>query len=74
MRFYSYACSSCRHEFEALVDSADEQIVCPMCNSPHAVRDEICRVAIRPSNRRWGGVRDLSSNSCPCGCAKRKTA
>ncbi len=37
MAFLSYKCSVCQEEFEKLVKSFDEKVLCPKCNAP-AVR------------------------------------
>jgi putative FmdB family regulatory protein len=69
MLIYGFECRSCRHEFDALVDTSDERPDCPMCRSGDTVLDPVCRPTIRTSNRRRGGVFDMSSGSCPCGCS-----
>ncbi len=69
MLTYGFACQSCRHEFNALVESSDERPDCPMCGSGKTALDPVCRPVIRPSNRRRRGVFDMSSGGCPCGCS-----
>jgi putative FmdB family regulatory protein len=38
MPLYDYACRKCNHEFEALVDRAEEAVECPECNSSRTQR------------------------------------
>jgi putative FmdB family regulatory protein len=68
MLVYTYACRSCRHEFDALVESSIEQPDCPLCGCSETLLDDVCRPVIRPSNRRRRRVVDMSSRACPCGC------
>lgn len=70
MLMYGFSCQSCRHEFNALVDTREERPECPMCRSSKTKLDPVCRPVIRPSNRRRGSVVDMSSGSCPCGCSR----
>ena len=72
MIIYTYACQSCRHIFDALVDSGREQPTCPMCRSKKTLLNPICRPSIRPANKKRGRVFDMSSGSCPCGCNSKR--
>ncbi|MFO0913600.1 MAG: zinc ribbon domain-containing protein [Pirellulales bacterium] len=38
MPLYEYVCQKCQHEFEYLVRSADDQPVCPRCESQRLQR------------------------------------
>ncbi|MCC7348839.1 MAG: hypothetical protein IT538_15730 [Variibacter sp.] len=69
---YTYACGGCTHVFDALVESDADRPGCPMCRSKNTRASPVCSPSIRTSNKRRRRVFDMSSGSCPCGCANRK--
>lgn len=72
MLIYSYACRTCRHEFDALVAMNNESVACPSCESLDTKLNPVCRTTIRTSRHRRGRVLDMSSGGCPCGCGKKR--
>ena len=71
MPYYPFECSSCSHQFEALVQH-DEAAVCTECGSTLTKQLVVSRIFMRPSNTRRGRLMNFGSNTCPCGCALRK--
>lgn len=70
MLIYDYLCAECGHTFELFVNSSNESgKECPRCLSAAVARKPVMQMSIRTSNQRRGRVIDMSSNSCPCGCA-----
>ena len=55
MRLYEFRCGQCAHEFEDLVRSEQEQVICPKCGSTKvsrllsAVRSQGGRTAVDAS-------------------------
>lgn len=73
-RIYDFLCAECGHTFEVFVSSADESRQCPRCKSSSVARQPVMQMSIRTSGTRHGRLVDMSSNSCPCGCAGGKHA
>jgi len=69
MRIFDFRCAGCGHVFEAFVRAEAEARTCPQCGSPSVARQPATQLAIRTSHSRRGRTIDMSSKSCPCGCA-----
>jgi putative FmdB family regulatory protein len=69
MRIFDFRCAACGHVFEAFVRAEDEARACPQCAATAVARQPSTQMAIRTSHSRRGRTIDLSSKSCPCGCA-----
>jgi putative FmdB family regulatory protein len=69
MRIFDFRCAGCGHVFESFVRADDEARACPECGSASVARQPATQMAIRTSHSRRGRTIDLSSKSCPCGCA-----
>lgn len=71
MRVYDFKCEDCGNAFEAFLRSRDEPCECPQCGSSRASLRPTLQISISTSGTRRGRVVDMSSKSCPCGCAGR---
>ena len=73
---FDYLCAECANFFEVFVRSDDQVQQCPRCKSASVARQPVMQMAFRTSNSssRKHRVVDMSSNSCPCGCASGKHA
>jgi putative FmdB family regulatory protein len=67
---FDFNCGDCGAAFEAFLQSVDDTQRCPECGSSSLSRQPTLQLSIRTGNtRRRGRVIDMSSKSCPCGCA-----
>ena len=71
-RIFDFLCAECGNTFEVFARSDDESQHCPRCRSPSTARQPVMQLAIHGMRR--GRLIDMSSNSCPCGCAGGKHA
>jgi len=74
MRVYDFKCEGCGTPFEAFLRSLDEAHPCPHCGASRSSLQPTLQVSIRTSGTRRGRIVDMSSKSCPCGCAARGRA
>ncbi len=74
MRISDYLCAECGHSFEVFVHSAEDSQECPRCHSSSVARKPVLQMFISTSGTRRGRMIDMSSNSCPCGCASGRNA
>lgn len=74
MRVYDFRCDDCGTPFEAFLRTRDEPHECPHCRSARSTLLPTLQISINTSGTRRGRVIDMSSKSCPCGCASRKQA
>lgn len=73
-KIFDFLCAECAHTFEAFVRDGDAGRHCPRCNSIRVARQPVLSLALKSHSMRRGRVLDMSSNSCPCGCATGKHA
>ncbi|MBZ0134139.1 MAG: zinc ribbon domain-containing protein [Rhodocyclaceae bacterium] len=72
---FDFLCADCGNSFEAMVVRSDSGSVhCPRCMSSSVGRLPVLQMSVRTSKTRHGSLIDMSSNSCPCGCASGKHA
>ncbi len=69
MRVHDFKCDACGAAFEAFLRSPDEAHDCPECGSPRSSLQPNLQISL--GGMRRGRVVDMSSKSCPCGCARR---
>ena len=72
---FNFLCADCGNTFEVIVvrsDGGSNQ--CPRCKSSSVGRQPVLQMSVRTSKNRRGSLIDMSSNSCPCGCASGKHA
>lgn len=62
MPLYEYVCQQCGQQFEELVRTLDQPIVCPKCGSPQ-VEKQLSKVAAHSAE----AGRAESPGSLPCG-------
>ncbi len=74
MRVFDFRCDGCGAAFEAFLRSIDESQQCPECGSSSLSRQPTLQLSIRAGSARRGRLIDMSSGSCPCGCAGRAQA
>lgn len=74
MRVLDFHCDDCGASFEAFLRSIDESQQCPECGSSSLSRQPTLQLSIRTGSTRRGRLIDMSSGSCPCGCAGRAQA
>ena len=74
MRVYDFKCDDCGTPFEAFLRSVDASRACPQCGSSSSTLRPTLQISINTSGTRRGRVIDMSSKSCPCGCAGRAHA
>lgn len=63
MPIYEYKCIDCGTEFEQLVFKSDEEIRCPVCDSP-AVTKLLSATSSRGSGNNLGAGLSALGNSC----------
>lgn len=76
MPIFEYVCKRCKNQFEELVFSQDEQVVCPSCGSTRTEKlmsccrskvgggDHDAPAASAPSRPSGGGCSGCSGGSC----------
>ena len=74
MRVHDFKCNDCGTPYEAFLRSIDESHDCPQCGSSRSTLQPTLQISINTSGTRRGRLVDMSSKSCPCGCAGRSPA